>query len=87
MRAISLIWQTFWQLTVIWEWETIIEKNWRKRKTSLCKCSCWKTITVRHYSLKSGGNKSCWCLKKSLLSNRNKEDHPMFGMVWDKNPN
>lgn len=36
-----------------------------------CICECGKTVTVRGYSLTSGNTKSCGCIKRELLIERN----------------
>src|SRR3990167_7604231 len=62
-KKIDIINQRFGQLLVIKEcgskhkeilWECIWE----------CICDCGKTIYVVSYSLRSGGSKSCGCLRK-----------------------
>ena len=57
---------------------TVIERKGSKRINNsyhanwLCKCDCGNYIETTTYYLKSGSTRSCGCLAKELLINRNK---------------
>lgn len=47
-----------------------ISPNGQRRTMWNCKCNCGNEVTVWAYSLKSGGTKSCGCLKRELSGER-----------------
>ena len=64
-NAKDLIGQKFNRLTVI---KNIIRNN---RSHSLCRCDCGNEKIIRNDSLKRNHIKSCGCLQKELLNERN----------------
>ena len=63
---IDLTGQTFGRLLVL-------ERSFHKasiRARWLCKCNCGNTLIVRSGELRSGGTKSCGCLREELVYNR-----------------
>ena len=74
MRSIDLTGQKFGRLTVI-----RFDHSQNGKKYYLCQCDCGNLKTVSSHSLKSGNTKSCGCLHKEILTQRNKENrihHP-----------
>ena len=74
MRSIDLTGQKFGRLTVI-----RFDHSQNGRKYYLCQCDCGNLKTVSSHGLKSGNTKSCGCLHKEILVQRNKENrihHP-----------
>ena len=63
---IDLTGQTFGRLLVL---ERSFHKA-SKRARWLCKCNCGNTLIVRSGELRSGGTKSCGCLREELVYNR-----------------
>lgn len=89
-------WTKFWRYTVIWEWETRVEKNWRKRKTLIVKCDCWTIKTIIKDVITRWHTKSCWCLHKEIVYKFWKEIWYKFlwkwrwwnkWLYWKNNPN
>ena len=67
MRVLDLTGKTFGNLLVV-------EKdlnNTTNRSKWLCKCICGNTLSVRSNSLKTGNTKSCDCVGKEKIINRN----------------
>ena len=80
MKAIDLKGKTFTRLTVIEKADNI-----GKKTAWLCKCSCGNSIVVMGTSLVSGNTKSCGCLHKEQLVDRNYkhgERHTKLYKVW-----
>ena len=74
MRSVDLTGQKFGRLTVI-----RFDHSQNGRKYYLCQCDCGNLKTVSSHSLKSGNTKSCGCLHKEILVQRNKDNrihHP-----------
>lgn len=59
------------KLAVIEQAEPHITKSGIKQICWRCKCLCGKEIIVKGNSLRNGNTKSCGCLKKEQLSERN----------------
>lgn len=59
------------KLTVIKETEPYVTSGGNKQVQYLCQCSCGKTLPVKGSNLRNGNTKSCGCLKKELLAQRN----------------
>ena len=74
MRSIDLTGQKFGRLTVV-----RFDHKENGRKYYLCQCDCGNFKIVSNHSLKSGNTKSCGCLHKEILTQRNKDNrihHP-----------
>ena len=74
MRSVDLTGQKFGRLTVV-----RFDHSQNGRKYYLCQCDCGNLKTVSSHSLKDGNTKSCGCLHKEILIQRNKENrihHP-----------
>ena len=63
----NLIGKKFGRLTVI---ELDKAKSYN-RPYWICKCECGNTKSIYHYSLTSGATKSCGCLNKEIISQKN----------------
>lgn len=59
------------RLTVIKEVDPHITKGGFKRVQYLCRCECGNELIVQGANLRNGNTKSCGCLKKDLLAQRN----------------
>lgn len=68
MRVLDLTGKTFGNLFVVGK----DLNNTTNRSKWLCKCICGNTLSVRSNSLRTGGTKSCGCVGKEKLINRNK---------------
>ena len=74
MRSVDLTGQKFGRLTVV-----RFDHKENGRKYYLCQCDCGNFKIVNNHSLKSGNTKSCGCLHKEILTQRNKDNrihHP-----------
>ena len=74
MRSVDLTGQKFGRLTVV-----RFDHKENGRKYYLCQCDCGNFKIVSNHSLKSGNIKSCGCLHKEILIQRNKDNrihHP-----------
>ena len=74
MRSVDLTGQKFGRLTVVQ-----FDHKENGRKYYLCQCDCGNFKIVSNHSLKSGNTKSCGCLHKEILIQRNKDNrihHP-----------
>ena len=74
MRSVDLTGQKFGRLTVV-----RFDHKENGRKYYLCQCDCGNFKIVSNHSLKSGNTKSCGCLHKEILTQRNKDNrihHP-----------
>ena len=74
MRSIDLTGQKFGRLTVV-----RFDHKENGRKYYLCQCDCGNFKIVSNHSLKSENTKSCGCLHKEILTQRNKDNrihHP-----------
>ena len=74
MRSVDLTGQKFGRLTVV-----RFDHKENGRKYYLCQCDCGNFKIVSNHSLKSGNTKSCSCLHKEILIQRNKDNrihHP-----------
>lgn len=60
----------------------------RKNTYYKCTCACGNTTTVRGSNLKSGGTKSCGCLKKKPHTSKKHglSNHPTYG-IWQNMKN
>lgn len=58
-------------LTVIKEVEPHITNGGNKQTQYLCKCNCGKEIILKSSAIRNGNTKSCGCLKKKKLAERN----------------
>ena len=80
--ALNLVGQKFGRLTVVKRAENDKKGNTRW----LCSCSCGNQATVCAYHLKSGAIRSCGCIKKEMLSNRENTHHKSntrLYMLWN----
>lgn len=59
------------KLTVIKKTEPHVTSGGNKQVQYLCQCSCGKILPVKGSNLRNGNTKSCGCLKKELLAQRN----------------
>lgn len=85
------------KLTVIKQVEDYVSVNGRHRDQWLCECSCEEknTIIVTGAQLKSGKTRSCGCLAKEHIINKNKNTHKVnqydlsgdYGVCWTSNTN
>ena len=66
-KAIDLTGQTFSQLTVICR----AENDKRRGARWKCRCACGGFATIRAYNLRSGKTKSCGCMGRERLIERN----------------
>lgn len=66
---ISLVGKLFGRLKVIAD-GPIVQNKWNKFSSSVCLCSCGRTINAINSNLIRGGTKSCGCLQRELLSKR-----------------
>lgn len=70
----------FGRLTILKEGDRVNGK-----RGVLVQCDCGKTKTVGYYLLKTGVTKSCGCIQREILINRNSSHgyshHPLYG-VW-----
>lgn len=70
--GVDLIGQKFTRLTVV----KFDGMNKWKQRLWLCVCSCGKKKSIVSYQLSSGGTKSCGCLQKEIVTNKNiKHNH------------
>lgn len=67
-------WDKYNRLTVI------NEVKWKKRRTMLCICDCWKTKEINLSELRTWWTKSCWCLQKENNGMRKTEKE--WNMYW-----
>ena len=58
-------------LTVIKEVEPHITSGGNKQTQYLCKCNCGKEVILKSSAIRNGNTKSCGCLKKKKLAERN----------------
>ena len=58
-------------LTVIKEVEPHITSGGNKQIQYLCKCNCGKEVVLKSSAIRNGNTKSCGCLKKKKLAERN----------------
>lgn len=58
-------------LTVIKEVEPHITSGGNKQIQYLCKCNCGKEVVLKGSAIRNGNTKSCGCLKKKKLAERN----------------
>lgn len=70
MDVVDLTGQKFGMLTVICRAQDYVQENGRHRVMWLCECECGNTKVIKGDSLKSGAIRSCGCLAKALLSER-----------------
>lgn len=78
MRKENLIWQKFWRLLVVWEWERKKYKWWSK-STYLCKCDCGNYKSIEWWSLtrEKWNTTSCWCYNMERITK-----HWMWWWKW-----
>jgi hypothetical protein len=89
---ISLVGRTFGRLFVISDGPRGRNSNGVSYRTSICRCDCGNTVTVRNASLRSGLTRSCGCLKDEMDAvnlccvthglSRQGRVHPLF-KVWN----
>lgn len=70
---IDLTGQKFGKLTVVKRVEDYISPKRKRQIQWLCKCDCGNEIVVNGNSLKKGYTKSCGCIVKELITQRNKK--------------
>lgn len=73
-KYVDLTGNVYGELTVLERSNPIVRPNGRKVQTWLCKCTCGKTIIVRHGNLTSGNTISCGCVKSKETSKRILDD-------------
>ena len=81
-KPLNLVGQKFGRLTVINRAENDKKGNTRW----LCSCSCGEKTIVNAYHLTRGKIRSCGCIKKEMLSNRENTHHKTgtrLYSVWD----
>ena len=78
MKLINLAGMTFNRLTVIERDKTVISKG-KKGVYLFCKCQCGTIVSVASGNLKSGGVKSCGCLRNITYKTIN---HPIEYSAW-----
>jgi hypothetical protein len=71
VKKLDLIGQVFGRLTVVKEADPYVRTNGKKERKWLCQCSCNNIKEVLSHHLTGGNTKSCGCLKKEIISNRN----------------
>ena len=67
-RLDDLTGKQFGRLTVIERAEDVIHPSGARSVRWICRCECGNICTIYAESLKSGGAKSCGCLKKELAT-------------------
>ena len=67
MNYIDLTGMIYGRWTVIKRAEDYISPKGRHEAKWLCKCECGNIGTIRTSDLRSGGSKSCGCLKKNFV--------------------
>ena len=72
-EADDLVGKVFGKLKVIKRVENTITPNGRSHVTFLCKCACGNFKEVRAVHLKTGGVKSCGCLRKENAKEASKK--------------
>ena len=72
-KVIDLTGQRFGRLTVIERAEDYILSSGRKLIQWLCKCDCGNEVIVYGNGLKNKSTKSCGCLNRELIIQRNKK--------------
>jgi len=77
MKLNDLINKKYNKLTVIGETK---EKDKFGNKLWICKCECGNSTIISTHNLISGHTKSCGCLHKEVLSNKNKK-HGLCGTI------
>lgn len=70
MKAVCNIGDKYWKMTVL----EFAGKAKNGATLVRCKCDCGNERTVRLYNLISGATKSCGCLAKEILIQRNKSN-------------
>lgn len=70
--------QIFGKLTVLNQAEDIVYKNNKKVSAWLCQCECGNQKIINGVSLNSGKTKSCGCLVKEKVIQRNKQQSSDF---------
>jgi hypothetical protein len=78
MKKICLIGQRFGRLTVI----EAAGGNKSGKKLWKCQCDCGEIKTIQHSNLRSGGTKSCGCLRKDTATTHGMTGTPTF-KSWD----
>lgn len=58
-------------LTVLYEVEPHITTSGNRQVQYLCQCECGEKIIVKGQAIRNGNTKSCGCLRKKLLAERN----------------
>lgn len=74
-RFKDLIGDQYGRLVVVSENEKKRNEKGRVVRILNCKCSCGNFKDVQFSSLISGNTKSCGCIKKEILTERNKNAH------------
>ena len=59
------------RITVLYEVDPHYTKGGNKQIQYMCKCVCGKTFVAKGNNLRTGNTKSCGCLHKQLLAERN----------------
>ena len=73
MRVKDLTGKKFGDLIVVKRVDDYISPKGKHHLRWLCLCTCGNTCTIIGESLKSGGTKSCGCLKNANISKANKK--------------
>lgn len=77
----NCVWEKFWRLLVLWEWEHKIRKCWRKRIWVRCRCDCWTEWNYLLESLRCWHTKSCWCYHIDMVT-KHKLSWTSFYNIW-----
>lgn len=82
----NVLWNRFWRLTVIWEWDYYISKKWCKSRTVNCLCDCWNIHNVVLWALKRWDCSSCWCYSNKIKTKHNMSKTTIYKIfIWIKN--
>ena len=84
MKAIDLIGRRFGRLTVLERAESIITPSGQPQRQYLCQCDCGRKIVVRSVLLRSGGTKSCGCLRVQQACENLKTIKPKHGQSYTR---
>ena len=71
----------FARLVVLGVGEMVVEKNGRRKSTSIVKCDCGNTKSVLNANLKSGASSSCGCLREEMRKTHGQSGTAIY-YVW-----